>query len=69
MATAASQSLSPEEAQAIAQEEESNWLPAPKSGALGLMLRLHAPKPQVLAKLWNPPPNSAVALTDRRPRR
>jgi len=36
-------------------EEESNWLPAPRSGTLGLTLRLYAPKPQVANGLWNPP--------------
>jgi hypothetical protein len=37
-------------------ERESNWLPAPKSGVLGLTMRLYAPKPQVADGLWNPPP-------------
>jgi hypothetical protein len=36
-------------------DKESNWLPAPKSGELGLTLRLYAPKRQVADGLWNPP--------------
>jgi hypothetical protein len=36
-------------------DKESNWLPAPKSGQLGLTLRLYAPKPQVADGRWNPP--------------
>jgi hypothetical protein len=36
-------------------EKESNWLPAPKRGELGLTLRLYAPKPQVADGRWNPP--------------
>jgi hypothetical protein len=36
-------------------DKESNWLPAPKSGELGLTLRLYAPKPQVADGRWNPP--------------
>jgi hypothetical protein len=34
---------------------ESNWLPASKSGHLGLTLRLYAPRPQVANGIWNPP--------------
>jgi hypothetical protein len=37
-------------------DKESNWLPAPKSGKLGLTLRLYAPRPQVADGRWNPPP-------------
>lgn len=37
-------------------DKESNWLPAPASGVLGLTMRLYAPKPQVADGRWNPPP-------------
>ena len=36
-------------------DKESNWLPAPKSGVLGVTMRLYAPKAQVLDGRWNPP--------------
>jgi hypothetical protein len=36
-------------------DKESNWLPAP-TGALGVTMRLYAPKPPVLHGNWNPPP-------------
>src|SRR5262249_12098518 len=42
-------------------DKESNWLPAPKAGRLGLTLRLYAPKPQVANGQWNPPPVRRVA--------
>jgi hypothetical protein len=35
--------------------KESNWLPAPKSGILGITMRLYAPKQQALDGRWNPP--------------
>jgi hypothetical protein len=46
-------------------DKESNWLPAPKSGNLGLTLRLYAPKPEVVEGRWNPPairPSAAAEL-------
>ena len=36
-------------------EKESNWLPAPKSGNLGITMRLYAPKQNVLDGEWKPP--------------
>jgi len=36
-------------------DKESNWLPALKSGAIALTLRLYAPKPEVADGRWNPP--------------
>jgi hypothetical protein len=41
-------------------DKESNWLPAPKSGQLGITLRLYAPKPQVADGRWNAPPIKPV---------
>ncbi|HKU81598.1 MAG TPA: DUF1214 domain-containing protein, partial [Candidatus Tumulicola sp.] len=42
-------------------DKEPNWLPAPAGGALGLTLRLYAPKPEALDGRWNPPPVSRVS--------
>ena len=36
-------------------DKESNWLPSPKSGELGVTMRLYAPKASVLDGRWNPP--------------
>jgi len=36
-------------------DKESNWLPSPKSGVLGITLRLYAPKQSVLDGSWKPP--------------
>jgi len=36
-------------------DKESNWLPTPKSGPLGLTMRLYAPKLEALNGAWNPP--------------
>ena len=36
-------------------DKESNWLPSPKSGRLGMTMRLYAPKAQVIDGRWNPP--------------
>ncbi len=37
-------------------DRTANWLPAPNAGALGLTMRLYAPKPAVLDGSWTPPP-------------
>lgn len=44
-------------------DKESNWLPAPESGELGITLRLYAPKPEVVDGRWAPP---AVKLVGER---
>lgn len=36
-------------------DKQSNWLPSPQSGALGLTMRLYWPKLQVLDGSWAPP--------------
>lgn len=37
-------------------DKESNWLPSPGSGVLGMTMRLYAPKAEVLDGSWAPPP-------------
>jgi hypothetical protein len=37
-------------------DKQANWLPAPASGALGLTMRLYAPKPEALDGRRAPPP-------------
>ena len=41
-------------------DKESNWLPAPK-GALGITMRLYAPRMEILNGTWNPPPIKKVS--------
>lgn len=36
-------------------DKESNWLPAPAKGTLGVTMRLYAPRSQALDGRWNPP--------------
>ncbi|HWR15627.1 MAG TPA: DUF1254 domain-containing protein [Terriglobales bacterium] len=36
-------------------ERESNWLPSPASGVLGVTMRLYAPRTSVTSGIWAPP--------------
>lgn len=36
-------------------DKESNWLPSPATGLLGVTMRLYAPKAEALDGRWNPP--------------
>jgi hypothetical protein len=36
-------------------DKESNWLPSPPAGTLGVTMRLYEPKAQALDGRWNPP--------------
>jgi hypothetical protein len=37
------------------EDKESNWLPSPSSGKLGITLRLYGPKTQAIDGRWTPP--------------
>ncbi len=37
-------------------DKESNWLPSPATGKLGITMRLYAPRAEVLDGSWAPPP-------------
>jgi hypothetical protein len=41
-------------------DKQANWLPAPK-GPFNVMMRLYAPRSEVLTGKWNPPPVTRVA--------
>lgn len=43
------------QARSPGKDKEANWLPSPKEGALGLTMRLYAPKRSVLDGTWKPP--------------
>ena len=45
------------------QDKESNWLPAPANGVLGITMRLYAPKAAALYGRWAPPPVQRVSGT------
>lgn len=40
--------------------KESNWLPSPPTGTLGITLRLYAPRPAAIYGRWTPPPVQRV---------
>ncbi len=42
-------------------EKESNWLPSPATGTLGITLRLYAPRAAAIYGRWTPPPVQRVA--------
>ncbi len=41
-------------------EKESNWLPSPATGTLGITLRLYAPRAAAIYGRWAPPPVQGV---------
>ena len=48
-------------------DKESNWLPSPPTGTLGVTMRLYAPKQQALDGRWNPPAIKRVDGADALP--
>ncbi|NIR03352.1 MAG: DUF1214 domain-containing protein, partial [Gemmatimonadales bacterium] len=42
-------------------DREPNWLPTPREGEWNLVMRLYAPKREVLDGAWDPPPLKRVA--------
>jgi hypothetical protein len=46
-------------------DKESNWLPSPAKGKLGVTMRLYAPKAQILDGRWNPPAIKRVSVAAR----
>ncbi|WP_277127543.1 DUF1254 domain-containing protein [Chlorogloeopsis fritschii] len=42
-------------------DQESNWLPSPPKGNLGVTMRLYAPRAEILNGRWNPPPVKRVS--------
>ena len=45
--------------------KRANWLPSPGSGALGITMRLYAPRPEVLNGGWAPPPIERTSVARR----
>lgn len=43
-------------------EDQSNWLPIPPAGPVGMLLRVYSPGPAVLDGLWTPPAVRRVDL-------
>jgi hypothetical protein len=48
-------------------DNESNWLPSPVTGTLGVTMRLYAPKAEALDGRWNPPAIKRVGGADALP--
>ncbi|MDH1525630.1 DUF1214 domain-containing protein, partial [Achromobacter mucicolens] len=46
---------------APAPEDQSNWLPIPAAGPVGMLLRVYMPGPAVRDGLWTPPAVSRIA--------
>jgi hypothetical protein len=48
-------------------DKQSNWLPSPATGTLGVTMRLYAPKAEALDGRWNPPAIKRVGGADTLP--